>query len=219
MMLGNKNFSDAKQIFHYHFNQTKDDVISLKNKYKEPVFGTMLIWEAIEKLAFAIDPTDKKLGCVSQYVHTLQVIEAMEKDNVKEEEVFVAGWVHDLGKLLLLVGEEPENVVCGNRPIGKYSPQCGLNNCTFQWNHDEFIFDKMQNLLSPNILWLIRYHSIDIPSSILYMNQKDKQLLERYLLKFKKYDKASKSIYNIPKINLSKHQKMLEKHFPKVIAL
>ena len=49
----------------------------------------------------------------------------------------VAALIHDVGKLLLLTGEDPANVVCTNWPIGEYDDGCGLDQCVFQWNHAE----------------------------------------------------------------------------------
>ncbi len=66
------------------------------------------------------------------------MLDAMDRDGIDDPELLLAVLVHDLGKLLLVAGEDPANVVCMNSPIGEPTPGVGLDQCTFQWNHDEF---------------------------------------------------------------------------------
>ena len=86
----------------------------------------------MELLAQCVDPSNPVLYCVTQVVHTLQVVESMERDGIEDADLLLAGLVHNLGKVLLLTGETPENVVCSNTPIGCYPAGIGLNNCVFQ---------------------------------------------------------------------------------------
>ena len=70
--------------------------------------------------------------------------------------------VHDLGKVLLLTGEDPANVVCMNTPDRRTDDRAsGLDQCTFQWNHDEFGWSRFRDHVPDHVAWLIRYHSID----------------------------------------------------------
>jgi hypothetical protein len=210
----------AMDIHYKHRSQTVDDVYQLNQKYlistifKQPIS----IWDAIEKLGFVSDPTDRELYAVSQLTHTLQVIEGMENDGIKDDELYLAGWVHDLGKLLLLTDEDPSNIVCDNFVVEGKEGQ-GLDNCILNWNHDEWIYMKLKNILSDEMSWLIRYHSINETSCVKYFDQKDRYFADKYLSKFKKYDKGTKSIFNIPKINIDKHRRLIEKLLPEPILL
>ncbi len=204
--------ANAKIIKIAHWSQKPDQVKELNEKYKTPVFGMIEPWTILEKLALCIDPTDRELYGVSQWVHTWQVIEAMEKDGVTDEEFLLAGLIHDIGKTLLLTGEKPENIVCDNGVIESRGP--GLDNCIMHWNHDEFGYVRFKNLVPYHVSWLIRYHSVKITDAIPYMDANDRHLVEKYFNKFKKYDKLTKSIYNLPKVATEKYRMLLEKHLP-----
>lgn len=211
-----ENFDhQAKKIKNAHWHQTIADVESLKIKYKESVFGLVSPWSLIEKLAICIDPTDRELYGVSQFIHTMQVLEAMEKDGVQDQEFLLASLFHDVGKILLLTNEAPENIVCDNGIIKQNG--IGLDNCVTHWNHDEFAYMKLKNHIPYWVGWLIRYHSIKVDIVAPYFNDNDKLLYKKYLINFSKYDKLSKSIYHIPKINLIKYQKLVDSYLPKEI--
>ena len=209
---------NSRSIYYSHFNQTIEDINFLMEKYSEPVFGKMYVFDLLKELANCIDPTDSVLCCVSQLVHTMQVVEAMEQDNVKDEDMLIAGLIHDLGKLLLLTNEKPENIVCINTLVKKPADRgIGLDNCIFQWNHDEFVYDRFKDHVSYEVAWIVRYHSIKVKPNRIYMNNKDKKLAQKYLIPFKKYDINSKSIYNLPKKNLNDYKDLVYKYFPKPI--
>jgi hypothetical protein len=214
----NKFEKIAKEIHEKHKKQTVDDVNILNEKYKKNnIFDKPIeTWLAIEKLAQVSDPTDKQLYTVSQWVHTLQVIEGMENDKVKDEMMYVSGWLHDLGKLLLITNEDPANIVCDNYVIHGQK-NIGLNNCVLNWNHDEFIYLKLKDIIPKDYLWLIRYHSINIKQCSDYFDNYDKKMIEKLLIPFKKYDKQTKSIYNYPKLNLNFYKKIIEKNLNKII--
>lgn len=125
-------FRNAARILKRHSAQTVEDVAGLRRKYQTPIFGKIGVWELVQKLALCIDPSDGRLFCTSQLVHVFQILDEMEADGVADDEFILAALVHDLGKVLLLVGERPENVVGFNDPIGTHEPGCGLHNCTLQ---------------------------------------------------------------------------------------
>jgi len=209
--------SKGNIIYKAHYQQTVENVKFLKDKYKEPVFGKIHVFELIKDLAQCIDPTDNSLYCVSQLVHTLQVVEAMEKDGVEDEDIIISALIHDLGKLLLLTDEAPENVVCMNTVVINYEEGVGLDNCIFQWNHDEFVYDRFKEHVNEKIAWIIRYHSIMIKPNLVLMNKQDKIYTEKYLKSFRKYDTKSKSIYNLPMSKLSDYKELIEKYFPEPV--
>lgn len=204
-----ENFdANAKTIKMKHFSQTVEQIQALNEKYNKPVFGTVSPWSLIEKLAQAVDPTDRELYCTSQWIHTWQVLEAME--HIKDEEFLLAAILHDVGKILLTTNELPENIVCDN---GLVVANIGLDNCILHWNHDEFGYMKFKNLVPYHVSWLIRYHSIR-SDVLVHMDHKDKILKDKYFDQFKKYDKSTKSIYHLPKVNIDKYRRLVEKHLP-----
>jgi len=48
-----------------------------------------------------------------------------------------------------------------NTKYGIYKPNCGLDNCTMSWGHDEYIYQiaKEQSTLPEKALYMLRYHS------------------------------------------------------------
>ena len=116
----------GRAIWEAHRTQSLESVAALRRRYHAPVFGRVDTWTLVERLANCIDPADGLLGCTSQLVHVLQVLDMMESEGVTDPHLLAAAVVHDIGKLLLLVGEAPENVVCLNEPIGEYPPGIGF---------------------------------------------------------------------------------------------
>jgi hypothetical protein len=217
------NFAaDALVIQHKHLAQTSDSVRDLNAKYstsKLKIFSEGIgVWDAIQKLGFVHDPTDKQLKAVSQLTHSIQVVDSMLRAGVTDEELLIVAWVHDLGKLLLLTDEDPANVVCLNRVIeGKAG--AGLDNCVCSWNHDEYIYLKLRNLLPERSGWLLRYHSLNLKQTEPYLNQKDRWRLQNWLQPFMGHDKLSKSLYNFPKLDWDFHRRLLEKHLTDKLIL
>jgi hypothetical protein len=201
-----------------HVAQTVEDVAALRRKYQAPVFGKVPVWDLVEKLAQCIDPADRRLFCTSQLVHVLQILEEMEADGVASEEFMLAALVHDLGKVLLLTGEAPENVVGMNDPIGSYEPGIGLENCVLHWNHDEFAYSRLKDYLPDGLAWLVRYHSINRASCDPYMNARDRAFAARYLDPFQRYDHGTKSPYFLPKRRIEEYRHVLEKALPSSIV-
>jgi hypothetical protein len=204
----------ARSITFRHLAQTEDQVAALERRYARPVFGVVKVWDLVQQLAACVDPADVDLYNTSQLVHVLQVLESMEDDGVSDPQLQLAAILHDLGKLLLLADEAPENVVSINRPIGSYSPGVGLENVTFCWNHDEFAYSRFKDYLPAHLSWLIRYHSIDIDASRPYMNALDHERVEQYLIPFRQHDLGSKSPYHLPKLRLEAYRDLVEDAFP-----
>lgn len=209
---------EAKEIYKRHWLQTVETVDALKKKYEKPAFGHVKVWDMLPQLAQCIDATDRKLCNTSQLVHVQQIVWQMEKDGITDDDMYLAAILHDLGKVILLTGEEPENVVCGNKPIGEYAPGCGLDNIVFQWNHDEFIYDRLKDHLPDHLAWLLRFHSVDIEGVRPFCDDRDLAYIDDWLIPFRKYDAGTKSTHRLPPVNLlAKYQGLIEKQFPKPI--
>ncbi len=203
-----------RSILASHHRQTAETIRHLNSKYQEPVFGEVPIWDLFQRLAFCVDPTDTSLLNTTQYIHVLQVLEAMEKDGLQGSCWYVAAILHDLGKLLLLTPEGPENIVCLNSPIDDHEGRAGLDNLVMQWNHDEFAYMRLKDYVSDEIGWLIRYHSIQLADCEPHMDDRDRAHRDKYLLKFRKYDFGSKSPYHLPSLDMDKYRTMIEEAFP-----
>jgi hypothetical protein len=206
---------EARAISERHRAQTHQTVAALRRKYEHAVLGRQRVWDLVEKLALCIDPTDGELHCTSQLVHVQQVVAGMERDGVSDPDMLIAAITHDLGKVLLLTGEAPENVVGMNAPIGRYPRGVGLDNVVFQWNHDEFIYSRLKDYLPDHVAWLLRYHSIEIPLTTPVMDPRDRSYLDRYLRPFRKYDQGTKSPCSLPPRNiLEKYRDLVDGMFP-----
>jgi hypothetical protein len=201
-----------------HGAQTRESVALLARKYAQPVFGRVDTWTLIERLSECVDPTDVALGATSQKVHVLQVLEAMERDGVEDGNLWLAALLHDLGKLLLLAGEKPENVVCFNTPIGSYAPGIGLDACVMQWNHDEFGFSRLEGHVPEPVAWLVRYHSLRLEHCEALMNERDCAYTERYLRPFQHYDQGSKSQVRRPSRPLAAYRDRLGDALPRSLV-
>jgi hypothetical protein len=209
--------SQAKEIIERHDAQTIETVQALNRKYAAPLIGTVRVWDLLEMLAGCVDPTDPSLYGASKLIHVLQVVQAMEDDRVTDPDMLCAALVHDLGKLLLLHGEMPENVACMNAPIGEYPAGVGLDNCVFQWNHDEFAYSRLKDHVPEHVAWLVRYHSIMLSKCKPLMDERDLDWTRRFLLPFQKYDLKSKSPYAVPRKTLADYKELVEELFPQPI--
>lgn len=208
----------AAEIELRHAQQTQDSVAALRDKYATPVFGRVPVWSLVEMLAQCIDPTDMRLYAVSQLTHVLQILEAMESEHADTEEFVLAALVHDLGKVLLLTDEAPENIVCMNTPIGTPAPGSGFANCVFQWNHDEFAWSRLKDFLPEGVAWLVRYHSV-LPAQCAHlMDDRDRDFAQRYLRPFARYDHGTKSPLFVPRRRIEHYRPVVERWLPETIV-
>jgi len=207
----------AAPIIERHRQQTAADVLALKRRYAEPIFGRVRVWDLVERLGCCIDPTDQRLYAASQQTHVLQMIAQMERDGVATPELVLVALIHDLGKLLLLTDEDPANVVCMNGPVGEWEPGSGLDNCLLQWNHDEFAYERFKDLIPDELAWLIRYHSLERAQTEALMDEQDRERAERLLTPFAHYDHATKTPFALPAVSLLGYRDVIEEAFPEPI--
>jgi inositol oxygenase len=169
-----------------HTNQTLDFVLRKKAEFSGLTRGKKSIWEMAEYLNTLVDDSDPDTD-VSQIEHLLQTSEAIRRDGHPRWFV-LAGFVHDLGKVLCLYGEPQWAVVGDTFPVGcKYSDQivfpeffagnpdinvpgyqtpngiyeqnCGLDKVHLSWGHDEYIYQVTRNYLPEPAHYMLRYHS------------------------------------------------------------
>lgn len=205
----------ARPLIERRDAQTIDDARALRRKYEEPVFGEVAVWELVERQALCIDEMDVRLGLVNQFVHALQVADGMVADGITDDELLVVALVHDIGKLPVLVGEDPANVGSMTYVMSGPEPGAGLDQCIVQWGHDEFGYTRLRDHVPEHLAWLVRYHSIDIEQARPFMDERDATYVEQYLRPFRHYDGSTKSIVRMPDArNLARYREMIEEAFP-----
>jgi inositol oxygenase len=142
------------------------------------------------------------------------MLDGMDRDAVTDPDLVLTALIHDVGKLLLLTGEDPANVTGTNEPIGEYDDGCGLDSCLFQWNHDEFGYSRFKDYVPDHVAWLLRYHSIDPTRWFHLMDERDRAYNERYFTPFRGYDQGTKSPYRVPVHRLEDFRDLIEAVFP-----
>ncbi len=169
-----------------HKYQTLDFVLGKKAEYCGLTRGKKSIWEMAEYLNTLIDDSDPDTD-LTQIEHLVQTSEAIRKDGQPRWFV-LAGFVHDLGKVLCLYGEPQWAVVGDTFPVGCrwsdqivfpeffagnpdskiaeyqtqygiYEPNCGLGKVHLSWGHDEYIYTVTRNYLPEPAHYMLRFHS------------------------------------------------------------
>ena len=170
-----------------HEGQTLDFVRGKRAEYLPLRRLRMGVWEAIDRLSEIVDESDPDLETASQIDHALQTAEALRRDGAPRWLV-LAGFVHDLGKVLCLFGEPQWAVVGDTFPVGcafsdkvvypelfagnpdaanpayagecgLYAPGCGLDRVLLSWGHDEYLYHVLRPYLPEPALAIVRYHS------------------------------------------------------------
>jgi inositol oxygenase len=169
-----------------HTFQTYDFVMKKRSEFLSFTKKEMPIWKAFDFLNELVDDSDPDTD-LDQMQHLLQTSEAIRRDGHPDWFVLV-GLVHDMGKVLCLFGE-PQWAVVGdtfpvgcrhsdkivypeffsanpdstnelyNTKLGIYSQNCGLDNVTMSWGHDEYVYQMMKNHIPEPGLYMLRYHS------------------------------------------------------------
>jgi inositol oxygenase len=169
-----------------HRFQTLDFVREKKAQYCGLTRGKKSIWEMAEYLNTLVDDSDPDTD-LTQIEHLLQTSEAIRRDG-HPRWFALAGFVHDLGKVLCLYGEPQWAVVGDTFPVGCaysdqivfpeffaanpdskvpeyqtkygiYEPNCGLDNVHLSWGHDEYIYTVTRKYLPEPAQYMLRYHS------------------------------------------------------------
>jgi inositol oxygenase len=169
-----------------HRYQTLDFVLAKEKDYYALAKGKKSIWEAAEYLNTLVDDSDPDTD-LSQIEHLMQTSEAIRADGHPRWMV-LAGFVHDLGKVLCLYGEPQWAVVGDTFPVGCawsdkivfpeyfaanpdravpeyqtkygiYQPNCGLDNLHLSWGHDGYMAHVAKPYLPDEAIYMLRYHS------------------------------------------------------------
>ena len=207
----------ARSIVEKRHQQNSATVAALKAKYETVVFGKARVWDLVEKLALCTDETDASLFCTSQFIHVQQVLEGMERDGIHDRDLLLAALIHDVGKILLLTGELPENIVGLTERISEAPHNAGLDRLVFQFGHGEMVYSRFKDHVPEHLAWLLRYHGTSMKDVEPFLNEKDRQYRDRYLKPFRRYDNGTKSYTHLPKVKLAKYRDLIEETFPQPI--
>jgi len=219
-----------------HENQTFDYVIGKEKQYFGLGKGDKSIWDAADFLNTLVDDSDPDTD-LTQIEHLLQTSEAIRADGHPRWFV-LAGFVHDLGKVLCLWGGcaystdivFPEFFAKNpdvNHPVystkyGIYEPNCGLDKVHLSFGHDGYIYEAMKNYLPEEALYMLRYHSFyPAHKHGAYrhlMNDHDVEMF-RWVNEFNKYDLYSKG-HAKPNLKELKpyYNDLFAEFFPETIA-
>lgn len=169
-----------------HTYQTYDFVQAKRADYLRFNKKKMPVWAAFDFLNELVDDSDPDTD-LDQLQHLLQTSEAIRADGHPDWMV-LAGLMHDMGKVLCLFGEPQWAVVGDTFPVGcahsdkivypeffaanpdaaderyntqygVYEANCGLDNVTMSWGHDEYVYHMMKPYLPEPALYMLRYHS------------------------------------------------------------
>jgi inositol oxygenase len=169
-----------------HKHQTYEFAKAKRKEFLARGRRKMGIWEAAEYLNTLVDDSDPDTD-LSQLQHLLQTAEDIRRDG-HPRWFIMAGFIHDLGKILCLWGE-PQWAVVGDTfptgcrysekivfpqffadnpdsrepryqtPLGIYEEGCGLDQVQLAWGHDEYIYHVAKDYLPEPALYMLRYHS------------------------------------------------------------
>jgi len=169
-----------------HAYQTFDFVVQKKAEYCGLTRGKKSVWEMAQYLNTLVDESDPDTD-LTQIEHLLQTSEAIRKDG-HPRWFILAGFLHDLGKVLCLYGEPQWAVVGDTFPVGcaysddivfpeffaanpdskvpqyqtkygVYEPNCGLDKVHLSFGHDEYVYQVTRNYVPEEAQYMLRYHS------------------------------------------------------------
>jgi inositol oxygenase len=169
-----------------HTRQTLDFVLARKKEFGGLTREKKSMWEMAQFLNTLVDESDPDTD-LTQIEHLLQTSEAIRRDGHPRWFV-LAGFVHDLGKVLCLWGEPQWAVVGDTFPVGCawsdqivfpeffaanpdsrvpeyqtacgiYEANCGLDRVHLSWGHDEYIYTVTRDYLPEPAQYILRYHS------------------------------------------------------------
>eukprot|EP01092_Planopodium_desertum_P003147 TRINITY_DN1538_c0_g1_i1.p1 TRINITY_DN1538_c0_g1~~TRINITY_DN1538_c0_g1_i1.p1 ORF type:complete len:275 (-),score=62.13 TRINITY_DN1538_c0_g1_i1:105-929(-) len=171
-----------------HTTQTLDFVLAKKKLFGSLTHAKMTMWEVVERLDSFVDESDPDIS-LGQSHHAYQTAEVLRKKYPADDWIHLIGFIHDLGKVLYVWGEDQSCVVGDTFPVGcpfsekivhheffkrnadydkytskfgMYKEECGFDSLHFSWGHDEYlatVLEKNGSTLPPEAIYLVRYHS------------------------------------------------------------
>lgn len=233
-----------------HTNQTYEFATNKRDKWSQLNRAELTIMEALELLNSLVDESDPDVD-IPNSVHAFQTAERIREVHPDKEWFQLTGLIHDIGKVMAMWGEPQwcvvgdtfptgcaprESIVFGkesfvNSPdishpiystrLGVYEENCGLNEVTMSWGHDEYLYRVLvanKTTLPEEALYMIRFHSFypwHTGKDYHYLcNEKDMQMLP-WVLEFNKFDLYSKAdVTPDPDKLMPYYQGLIDKYCP-----
>ncbi|XP_050537220.1 inositol oxygenase-like [Daktulosphaira vitifoliae] len=178
----NQNIQDMRKQLYYDINSKHTVELAKELKDKWCKFNTynFTIMEALDIIDTVNDAS--AFADISNHnkMHAYQVAECLRKNHPREDWLHLVGLIHDLGKVMLLSGEEPWKVVGNTFPVGcpfsthivypealqdnpdannvlyntkpgMYENNIGLDKVLMSWSHDEYLYHVLMNHKQSNI--------------------------------------------------------------------
>jgi inositol oxygenase len=151
-----------------HARMTVAHVEAMHRRWLPLARAELTVKEALDLVDTLVDDSDPDVEG-SNAVHAFQTAEALRQAYPAEPWLHLVGLLHDLGKVMVCLGDEPQwNVVGDTFPVGcrfdpavvhhelfaanpdaahpvygtehgVYAPHCGLRNVRMSWGHDEYL--------------------------------------------------------------------------------
>jgi len=211
------------------------------------------IMEALERLNDLVDESDPDSD-LPNIIHAFQTAERIRQAHPDQDWFHLTGLIHDLGKVMAFYDEPQWAVVGDTFPVGAafapsivyrqdsfelnpdladprysskygiYEPNCGLDEVTMSWGHDEYLYRVLRHngsTLPEQALYMIRYHSFypwHSGSDYAHLcNDKDNDML-KWVRQFNEFDLYTKSD-DVPDVRAltSYYQKLIDKYIPGVL--
>jgi len=241
-----------KTYHNMHTQQAVDFVKKCHKTWLNFDHAEMTTMEALYELNKVIDDSDPDVDVPNIY-HAFQTAERIRQLHPDKDWFALVGLIHDLGKIMALFGE-PQWAVVGdtfpvgcaphhsvvfceqfaenpdmqkteyNTQLGMYKENCGLENVTMSWGHDEYMYRVLKHnnsTLPEEGMYMIRYHSFypwHTGKGYDYLcSDRDREMLS-WVLEFNKFDLYSKSD-ELPDIEKLKpyYQSLIDKYMPGVL--
>lgn len=234
-----------------HLNQSMAFVQDRMNYWGRFDKVELNVMDALELLNSLIDESDPDVD-IPNIVHAFQTAERIREIHPQHDWFHLTGLIHDLGKVMALFGEPQWAVVgdtfavgCeyadsivyressfeGNPDLedklysskyGIYSANCGLDNVTMSWGHDEYMYRVLKNhptcTLPEEGLAMIRFHSFypwHKGGDYMHLcNDKDMKMLP-WIREFNRFDLYSKGddLPDVPSL-IPYYQSLIDKYIP-----
>jgi inositol oxygenase len=244
----------VRRTYHeMHAQQTVDFVKSKHEKWLKFNHFEATILEALDKLNDLVDESDPDIDLPNS-VHAFQTAERIREQYPNDEWFQLTGLIHDLGKVMAFydepqwavtgdtfpVGCQPQKSIVyidtsfvGNPDLknekyntlyGMYEPNCGLDQLTMSWGHDEYLYQVLKHngaKLPDEAFYMIRFHSFypyHHGGDYRHLaNEKDAEMF-KWIKEFNVFDLYTKST-KIPDVEALKpyYQGLIDKYIPGVL--
>ncbi|KAK9876115.1 hypothetical protein WA026_011232 [Henosepilachna vigintioctopunctata] len=233
-----------------HTHQTVDFVREKMDKWCKFNHFKATMKETLVKLNELVDESDPDVD-IPNIVHAFQTAERIRHDYPDLDWFQLTGLIHDAGKVLAFYNEPQWAVVgdtfvvgCKwgdsivyrdssfvdnkdglnekyNTKYGIYEPNCGLENLTLSWGHDEYLFRMLEHnktTLPKHALNMIRFHSFypwHSGGDYSHLMKDDDEETKKWVTAFNKYDLYTKST-EVPDIEKlwPYYEALIDKYIP-----